>query len=51
MRIITLVLNNHASNVLAYLKDKYQTNEAEIIVEALNEYYAEDIKELERKEE
>ena len=51
MSVITLVLDHHASNVLAYLKDKYQTNYAQIIVEALNEHYAEDIKELERKEE
>ena len=48
---ITLELDHHASNVLTYLMDKYRANSAQIIVEAINEYYADDIKELERKEE
>lgn len=52
-KTITLVLDYHAGNVLEYLKDKYHTDYAHIIVDALNAYYAEDIKELEleRKEE
>lgn len=46
-KTITLVLDYHAGNVLEYLKDKYHTDYAHIIVDALNAYYAEDIKELE----
>lgn len=50
MKTLVLVLDHHASNVLAYLEDKYNSSPAELITEALTEYYADDIKELEREE-
>lgn len=48
---IELVFDHHASNVITYLLDKYKLTHGELIIKALNEYYAEDIKELEREEE
>ena len=52
-KIMTIVLNldEHASNVIAYIADKCMASPAQIIIEAINEYYADEIRELERKEE
>ena len=51
MRKITLAFDEHSNNILTYLEDKYKATPAELIIEALNNYYAEEIEELERKEE
>lgn len=49
MKIINLCLDNHLLNVIEYLKDKYCTSAERLIVEAITEYYSEEIEELERK--
>lgn len=49
--IITLYADKHARNVFAYLEDKYDQTPTQLINRALMGFYAEDIKELERKEE
>lgn len=51
MRKITLAFDERSNNILRYLEDKYKATPAELIIEALNHYYAEEIEELERKEE
>ena len=48
---MTITLDEHMSNVIAYIADKCQASHAQIIVEAITEYYSDEIRELERKEE
>ena len=48
--VITLYADKHAQNVFAYLEDKYDQTPTQLINRALMGFYAEDIKELERKE-
>lgn len=50
MRTIVIKLDDHTGNLLEYIKDKYRTSEARLIEEAIREYYAEEMRELERKE-
>ena len=50
MRTIVIKVDDHTGNLLEYIKDKYRTSEARLIEEAIREYYAEEMRELERKE-
>lgn len=50
MKRITLEFSDHTKNVVQYIADKYHTSIAEIITEAINEYYSDDIEELVREE-
>ena len=50
-RRMTITLDEHMSNVIAYIADKCLASPTQVIVEAITEYYADEIRELERKEE
>ena len=49
MKRITLEFSDHAENVVQYIADKYHISIGEVITEAINEYYRDDIEEIERK--
>ena len=51
MKSVYISIDEHLSNIIEYLKDKYCTSTENIITEAITEYYAEEIEELVRKEE
>lgn len=47
---MTISLDEHMSSVIAYIADKCMASPTQIIVEAITEYYADEIRELEGKE-
>ena len=48
---MTITLDEHMSNVISYIADKCLASHTQVIVEAITEYYADEIRELEKKEE
>ena len=48
---MTITLDEHMSNVIAYIADRCLASPTQVIVEAITEYYADEIRELEREEE
>ena len=49
MKRITLEFSDQAENVVQYIADKYHISIAEVFTEAINEYYRDDIEEIERE--
>lgn len=47
---MTIILYGHMSNVISYIADMCLASPAQIIVEAITEYYSDEIRELERKD-
>ena len=47
---MTIKLDEHMSNVITYIADMCAASPTEVIVEAITEYYSDEIRELEREE-